>query len=55
MQPEHCLKLEGWRGPPQINKTKQYEIVLPFKVSNFIHFIRLWKQSELVNQFFLGI
>ena len=34
--PEHCLKLESWRGPPHRNKFKQYEIVLSFKVSLFI-------------------
>ena len=25
---EHCLKLERWQGPPNVNKVKQYEIVV---------------------------
>ena len=25
---EHSLKLERWQGPPNINKVKQYDIVL---------------------------
>ena len=35
--PEHCLKLYWWQGPPHKNKVKQYEIVVSFKVSLFIH------------------
>ena len=34
--PGHSLKLEKWQGPPHINKCKQYETVLSFKVSLFI-------------------
>ena len=33
MFPEHCLKLEA--GSTTINKVKQYEMVVPFKVSLF--------------------
>ena len=43
--PEHYLKLERWQGPPHTNKVKQYEVVLSFKVSLFIH---SGKQRELV-------
>ena len=32
----NVLKLERWQGPPNINKVKQYEIVLSFKVSFYI-------------------
>ena len=46
--PEHCLELERCQGPPNINKVKQYEIVLPFKVSLFNQFIQPWKQGESV-------
>ena len=38
--PEHCLKLGKWRGPPHINKVKQYAVVPSFKVSLFIQFIK---------------
>ena len=34
--PKHRLKLERWTGPPHINKVKQNETVLSFKVSLFI-------------------
>ena len=44
--PEHSLKPEGWQDPPHINKVKQYEAVLSFKVSLFIQFIPAWKQRE---------
>ena len=37
--PEHCLKRERWRGPPNINKVKQYYMVLFVKVSVFIYFV----------------
>ena len=40
MSPEHYLKLEGWRSPPNINKVKQYEIEFSSKVSLFIQFIQ---------------
>ena len=33
MSPEHRFELERRQGPPHINKGKQYETVLPFKVS----------------------
>ena len=36
-----CVKLERWQGPPHINKVKQYEIVLSFKVSLFIQLFEL--------------
>ena len=32
----HCLKTERWQGPPHINKVKQYETMLSFRVSLFI-------------------
>ena len=44
----HFFKLERWQGPPNINKVKEYETVLPLKVSLFIRFIRSWKQREFV-------
>ena len=34
--PEQCLKLERWQGPPHINKGRQYETVLSFRLSLFI-------------------
>ena len=37
--PEHCLKLERWQGPPDINKVKQYEMDLSFMVSLSIKFV----------------
>ena len=43
---EHCLKLERWQGPPHINKIKQYEIVLNFKVSLFIQFVWIKKKKK---------
>ena len=30
--PGMCLKLERWQGPPNINKVKQYDIVLVYSV-----------------------
>ena len=46
MSPEHCLKLEMWQVPPNINKVKPYEIVLSFKVSLFIElFLDITNQS----------
>ena len=46
--PEECLKLERWQGPPNINKVKQYEIVLSSKVGLIILFIQSRKQSGFV-------
>ena len=40
MSPEHCLKLESWHSPQNINKMKQYEIEFSSKVSLFIQFIQ---------------
>ena len=37
--PQHCWKLERWQGPPHINKVKQHEIVLSFKVRLLIQLI----------------
>ena len=34
--PRTLFEARGWRGPPNINKVKQYEIVLSSKVSLFI-------------------
>ena len=45
-KPEHCLKLERWQGPPNINKVKHYETVLSFKVSLFIKFILAVKKKK---------
>ena len=53
--PEHCLKLERWQGPPNINKVKQYEIVLSFKVSLYNQFIHSWKWRQFVYLVCLGI
>ena len=39
MVAEHCLKLERWKGPPNINNVKQHETVLYSKVSLFIQFV----------------
>ena len=52
---EHCLKLEVWQGPPHVNKVKQYETLLSFKVSLFIQFIQSRKQREFVYFVCLGI
>ena len=41
-----CLKLERWQGPANINKVKQYGIVLSFKVSLFIRLIYLSFSSD---------
>ena len=38
--PEHYLKPERRQGLPHVNKVKQYELVLSFKVSLFIQFIQ---------------
>ena len=52
--PEHCLKLKRWLGPPNINKVKQYEIVLsclsikkiklslPIPVRRYVTFFLQW-------------
>ena len=34
------LKLERWRGLPHINKVRQFESVLFFKVNLFLQFIQ---------------
>ena len=47
---ELSLKLERWQGPPHINKVKQYETVLSFKLSLFI---QSWKRGEAVCLFSL--
>lgn len=39
------VKLERWQGPLNVNKTKQYEIVLSFKLDLFV---RSWKWREFV-------
>ena len=36
MVPEDCLRVERWQGPPHINKVKQFESLLPSKISLFI-------------------
>ena len=46
--PELCLKLERCRGPPNVNKVKQYEVVLSFKVSLFIQFSQSWKNQKAI-------
>ena len=35
--PRTLLELESWQGQPHMNKIKQYEIVLSFKVTLFSH------------------
>ena len=45
--PEHCLKLERWQGLPHLDKVKQYEIVLAFKVILFIRFIQSWTWEKV--------
>ena len=50
---QYCLKLERWQGPPHINKVKQYEIVLSFRVSLCIYFglgIEKSHSAPLTNQ-----
>lgn len=44
---EHCLKFEGWQGPPN---SKQYEVESSFKFSSFIQFI--WSLKQRVWGFF---
>ena len=34
--PEHRVKLEGWQGPPHLNKVEQGETLLFFKISLLI-------------------
>ena len=46
MSPEHCLKLGRWQGPPHINKVKQFEIALSFKVSLLIQFVESKKKVK---------
>ena len=46
--PEHCLKLYWWQGPPHKNKVKQYEIVVSFKVSLFIHVLYRHENKEFI-------
>ena len=46
--PEDCLKLERWQGPPHVNKAKQHETVLSFKVSLFIQFIQSSEDREFI-------
>ena len=53
--PEHCLKLERWQGPPNINKLKQYETLLSFKFSLLIQFVKSWKQRLFICLVCLGI
>ena len=43
--PQCCLVLERWQGPPHLNKVKQFELVLFFKIC----FFQSWKQRESVN------
>ena len=53
--PEHCLKLERWQGPPHINKMKQYETVLSFKITLYVQFIQSWKQRDFAYIVCLGM
>ena len=50
--PEHCVKIERWQGPPHINKAKQYETVLLFKVSKkqFGHLVCRKKKKLKISQ-----
>ena len=42
--PEHCLRLERWQGPPNINKVKQYNTVKFLSVVLFprVHLQNNW-------------
>ena len=42
-------KSDRWQGLPHINKAKQYETVLSFKVSLFIQFFQPWNQREYLH------
>ena len=42
---EMCIFL--WQGPPHINKVKQHEVVLFFKVRLFIQFIQSWRTKRV--------
>ena len=44
---KHCVEVERWRGPPHVNKVKQYELCL------FIQFSLLIKNILLLNKVFL--
>ena len=44
--PEHCLKLERWRGPQHVNEVKQYEIVSSLDVNNTVE--RRWSIKNVV-------
>ena len=46
--PQHCLKLERWQGPPHVNQVKQYETLSSFKVSLLIQFFQPWKQEDYI-------
>ena len=48
-------KVERWQGPPHINKVKQFDTVLSFRVRLFIQFIQSWKQRVLVYLICLGL
>ena len=48
---EHCWKLERWQGPPHINKVKQYEIVLSFKVRLLVYSVVRRKRVCLFSLF----
>ena len=48
-------KKKRWQGPPNINKLKQYETVLSFKVSLFIQFMQSRKWRERVYQVCLHV
>lgn len=44
--PEH--ELQRGQGPPNINKVKQFEVVLSFKFSLFVQFIQSNKLSLFI-------
>ena len=47
--PEHSLKLERWQGLPNINKVKQYETVLSFKVGCLLSLLGCKMQRKLIH------
>lgn len=51
---EEMRKLKRWQGQPDINKVKQYETLLSFKVSVFIQFILSVKHTEFVYLLFFS-
>ena len=49
---EHCLKLKGWQGPPNINKVKQHALVLFFLRTVCLLSLFRHKKNHLVMIFY---